>query len=193
MKYMRKVLSALGGIFLAALLIAALAPKATRAIAAALVQIANTRSAPVPVDAVRHSASNFITLTTFGSSNSPATTWTQLNPDRSVSSFVLPPGEQLVVSDVTVTAACLDSCPFAGTQVSVVMPDNEGFGQGGPFFYSTSMNYQQSEGGTLFAVHTDHLTSGLVFTALPQAYFNLNFGNDSGEFFYVTIQGYLAP
>lgn len=45
---MRKVISALGGIFLTALLIAAVAPKATRGIAAALVQVVNTGSNPVP-------------------------------------------------------------------------------------------------------------------------------------------------
>lgn len=48
MNLMRKAVSALGGIFLAALLIAALAPKATRGIAAALVQVANTSANPVP-------------------------------------------------------------------------------------------------------------------------------------------------
>jgi hypothetical protein len=196
MKRVRTVLSSFGGIMLAALLITAFAPKAARGVAAALVQIANTRSAPVPVDTVRHSASNFITLTTNGSSNSPATTWTQLYPDNSVSvlPFVLPPGEQLVVTDITVNAACVVSpCPPAGTQVSVVMPDNQGFGQTGPFFYSTSVNYQQSEGSNLFAVHTDHLTSGIVFTTLPAAYFNVSFGNNPGEIFSVTIQAYLAP
>jgi hypothetical protein len=39
MIYMKKMLSALGGIFPVALLIAALTPKATRGVAAALVQI----------------------------------------------------------------------------------------------------------------------------------------------------------
>jgi len=39
MNMMRKVLTALGGIFLAALFLAALAPRVTRAVAAALVQI----------------------------------------------------------------------------------------------------------------------------------------------------------
>jgi hypothetical protein len=47
MNHVRKMLSALGGIFLAALLVGALAPKATRAIAAALVQVVNTASNPV--------------------------------------------------------------------------------------------------------------------------------------------------
>lgn len=49
MKQVRTVLLTLGGIFLAALLIAALAPRATRAVAAALVQVTNTTSSPVPV------------------------------------------------------------------------------------------------------------------------------------------------
>jgi hypothetical protein len=49
MKLARKALSALGGIFLAALLILALAPKATRGIAAALVQVVNTTSNPANV------------------------------------------------------------------------------------------------------------------------------------------------
>lgn len=48
MNVIRKAVSALGGIFLAALLIAALAPKATRAVAAALVQVTNNSANPVP-------------------------------------------------------------------------------------------------------------------------------------------------
>lgn len=48
MNVLRKAVSVLGGIFLAALLIAALAPKATRGVAAALVQVANTAANPVP-------------------------------------------------------------------------------------------------------------------------------------------------
>lgn len=48
MNSIRKAVTALGGIFLAALLIAALAPKAARGIAAALVQVTNTSSNPVP-------------------------------------------------------------------------------------------------------------------------------------------------
>lgn len=196
MNHLRTVLSTLGGIFLAALLIATLAPKAARAVATALVQVANTRSAPVPVDAVRQSASNFINLNTSGTGNSPATTWTQLFPDGSIvaTPFALPAGEELVVTDVTVIAVCFSpSCPPAGTQASVVIPTGEGFSQGGPFYYATSMNYQSTEGNNLFAVHTDHLAGGIVFSKLPVVWFNINSGNDAGESFSVTIQGYLAP
>lgn len=49
MNVIRKAVAALGGIFLASLLIAALAPKATRGIAAALVQVTNTTANPVPM------------------------------------------------------------------------------------------------------------------------------------------------
>lgn len=48
MNVVQKALSALGGIFLAALLLTALAPRAARGVAAALVQITNTSVNPVP-------------------------------------------------------------------------------------------------------------------------------------------------
>lgn len=48
MNLVRKAVSALGGILLAALLIAVLAPKTTRGVVAALVQVTNTTSNPVP-------------------------------------------------------------------------------------------------------------------------------------------------
>lgn len=58
MNILRKTATTLGGIFLAALLIAALAPKATRGVAAALVQVTNTSANPVPVSAA-DSPANF--------------------------------------------------------------------------------------------------------------------------------------
>lgn len=48
MNLLRKTATTLGGIFFAVLLIAALAPKATRGVAAALVQVTNTSASPVP-------------------------------------------------------------------------------------------------------------------------------------------------
>ena len=58
MNLVRKTATTLGGIFFAVLLIAALAPKATRGIAAALVQVTNTSANPVPVSAA-DSPANF--------------------------------------------------------------------------------------------------------------------------------------
>jgi hypothetical protein len=50
MNLLRKVVTSLGSITLAALLLAALAPKATRGVAAALVQVTNTASNAVPTE-----------------------------------------------------------------------------------------------------------------------------------------------
>jgi hypothetical protein len=48
MNLLKKALTTLGGILLAALLLAALAPRAARGVAAALVQVTNTTANPVP-------------------------------------------------------------------------------------------------------------------------------------------------
>jgi hypothetical protein len=48
MNLVRKAFTALGGVFLAAILIAVLAPKVTLGVAAALVQVTNTSANPVP-------------------------------------------------------------------------------------------------------------------------------------------------
>jgi hypothetical protein len=52
MNLTRKALTTLGGVFLAALLLVALAPRAARGVAAALVQVTNTTSSPVPTSDV---------------------------------------------------------------------------------------------------------------------------------------------
>ena len=62
MNYIRKVSSAFGGIFLAALLLAAFAPKATHGLVAALVEIANTPSNPVPTTDSLGTATTLSTL-----------------------------------------------------------------------------------------------------------------------------------
>ena len=70
MSLIRKAVTALGGIFLAALLIVALAPKATRSMAAALVQVTNTTSNPVPNQDVEQPAHHvFATSCTSGTTS----------------------------------------------------------------------------------------------------------------------------
>ena len=80
MKAIRKALSALGGIFLAALLIAALAPKAVHALAAALI-----RDEDQPA---RH----------------PFTTSCELDPPSfsGICSFTVPAGSELVIEAISV-------------------------------------------------------------------------------------------
>jgi hypothetical protein len=73
MNIIRKAVTTLGGVFLAALLIAALAPKAAHGIAASLVQVANTSANPVPTVAADNPA-NFpvqAQLCTSDTSNCP--------------------------------------------------------------------------------------------------------------------------
>jgi hypothetical protein len=195
MNIVRKAVSALGGIFLAALLIAALVPKATRAIVATLVQVTNTSANPVPVETVRQAASNFLTLEATGIPLFGAGAWYQIFPDGSeaTSGYALPAGEQLVVTDVLVAVQCSGACPKAGAQTSVVLPPAAGFGEVGPYYYVAALNYEADGFGGVFAAHSDHLTSGIVFSTLPSAHFNTGYGLDSGESFSVTIQGYLAP
>jgi hypothetical protein len=69
MNLLRKTATTLGGIFFAVLLIAALAPKATRGIAAALVQIANGPTSPVPVGNGQDSGGKTLPLSTRDAEN----------------------------------------------------------------------------------------------------------------------------
>jgi hypothetical protein len=195
MNLVNKAVTTLGGIFLTALLLAALAPKATHGVVAALVQVANTSANPVPVDTVRNSAANFITLETQGSSSSGGSSWNQLLPNGTYgfSPYAIPSGEQLVVTDINVEAYCAVSCPKAGSQTSVVFFTSEGVALGYPFYYISSATYQANEQDQLVAVHSDHLTSGMVFSVLPFTAFNIGFGTHPGEGYTVTIQGYLTP
>jgi hypothetical protein len=90
MNYVRKVLSALGGIFLATLLIAALAPKAARGVAAALVQIV-----PGNTTHIGQHESQLVSLYCFeGSCNS-------IDPTGALAStaYVVPSGYTLIVTD----------------------------------------------------------------------------------------------
>jgi hypothetical protein len=62
MNSLRKTATTLGGIFLAVLLIAVFAPKVTRGVAAALVQVVNTTANPVPTTSVSNLVPFFANL-----------------------------------------------------------------------------------------------------------------------------------
>jgi hypothetical protein len=86
MNLVRKTATTLGGIFFAVLLIAALAPKATRGIAAALVQVANAPTSPVPVGNGQDSGGKTLPLSTRDAEN-PAH-----NVVRLTGTISVPPG-----------------------------------------------------------------------------------------------------
>jgi hypothetical protein len=103
MNVVRKAVSALGGIFLAALLIAALAPKATRGIAAALVQVVNTPANPVQNQDVTTSASQLVTLFCDPVSHG----CTEIGPGDNFTgtSYTVPMSQQLVITDMEIETA----------------------------------------------------------------------------------------
>jgi len=95
MNLMRKTVSALGGIFMAALLIGSLAPKTTRGIAAALVQVMNTSANPVPNQDVDNPGRATIESVFVGVFNN-------LGSENLLgfSSFTVPAGQRFVIDQV---------------------------------------------------------------------------------------------
>jgi hypothetical protein len=104
MNVVRKAVSALGGIFLAALLIAALAPKATRGIAAALVQVTNTAANPVQNQDITSSASQLVTLTcVFGLDDVSGNCFPPpFPPGPNSTPYTVPVGQNLVITEVEI-------------------------------------------------------------------------------------------
>lgn len=94
MNLLRKLLSALGGVFLAALLLAALAPRAARGVAAALVQVTNTTSNPVPTISADNPAKHPFQSLCIGQSSSGDASCT----------LTVPAGQELVIQGVTIRA-----------------------------------------------------------------------------------------
>lgn len=116
MRYVRKAISALGGIFLAALLIAALAPKATRAIAAALVQVVNTPSNPV----VTTDSLGTATLLQF--SCQVSSTAGANGNSFSENCFTVPAGKRAVVENVDGFCGTPNGASISAASVTVAEP-----------------------------------------------------------------------
>lgn len=97
MNIIRKAISTFAGISLAVLLFAALAPKATRGVAAALVQVTNTGTSPVPVeDHARQAVLLSIAATANGAFLIPF-------KNSSGSPFTMPAGKRLVIEQISGT------------------------------------------------------------------------------------------
>jgi hypothetical protein len=120
MNIVGKAASALGGIFLSALLIAALAPKATRGIAAALVQVTNTAANPVAASDA-------------GYANEPFAWEGSGGPPGESTSFVVPSStadggtvQRLVIENVTAVCGFL-STPSPGIRLQALPIGSEFF------------------------------------------------------------------
>jgi hypothetical protein len=114
MKILSKAVSVLGGISLAALLIAALAPKVTRGVVASLVQVTNTSANPVPVGMATHLGvppSAFVHLDcTYPPLPNGVTVCQQILKDGSLAPFTVPAGKNLIVTDVEVVLTSERQC-----------------------------------------------------------------------------------
>jgi hypothetical protein len=122
MNIISKAVSALGGIVVAALLIAVLAPKATPAIVAALVQVSNTPAAPAITQGVPALASQNIELMCY-----LATCQNRLSP--TFVAYEVPSGESFVVSDMEMATG------IGGSDcVAVFAPPPPGEGGNADFF-----------------------------------------------------------
>jgi hypothetical protein len=196
MNYIKKAVTTLGGIFLAALLTAALAPKATHGLVAALVQVTNTSANPIPAVLPTHlgtSASDLITIECFAPGTAlckPASFFT-VNPDGTEGpTFVIPSGQALVITDVQWAVAGGTAGDTAslelGTQLGAAV-----IGTGrdqilvAPFFYAGAA----APDSTGYAARTDQILGGVMTTVVPTA----EAGNGtSGVVGLVIIHGYLT-
>jgi hypothetical protein len=181
MKLMRKAVSALGTICIAALLIAALAPKTTHGIATLLVQITNTTANPVPSFDVSKSAAQNVWLICFDGNPFFAV----IGPCQAVipsgiatETYVVPAGQNLVITDIDVqTPGGGGTIPF-GFIPSTTCPSCAGY-------YPTTQWSVPNDA----ANHQIHYESGLVFPAgtsmLPVT--------TSRSTFPFTLHGYLTP
>lgn len=118
MNITRKAVSAFAGILPAALLIAALAPKATRGIAIALVQVANTAANPAMTQDTSKQVSQIVELTC----GTAAQKCTQLLPGAPLPStaFTVPTGQTLVVTNIEFES--VDNGDVATFQIAYQIP-----------------------------------------------------------------------
>ena len=180
MNLVRKVISVLGGVFLAALLIAALAPKATRAVAAILVTVTNTSANPVITAPIPQSAAQNVELfcysrsvTVFGFACGQVTA--QFGAPLPGAQYTVPAGQSLVVT--TIDVAPQTSSP--GTIIATLATLDP-----------QSLNYFNREAFTVPNGLTTQFQFPVAGIVIPSGLQPL-ISNEPNAF--VTIRGYLTP
>lgn len=101
MNLTRKTLTTLGGVLLVALLIAALAPKATRGVVASLVQVANTSANPVPNRDIDNGPRQGVTLFAQTSGNINFVPLLDLGDPANPTPYSVPAGKRLLVQFIS--------------------------------------------------------------------------------------------
>jgi hypothetical protein len=190
MELLKRCLMGLGTILLLALSLQLFAPKTVHAVVSTLVTVANTSSNPVPTTSVKESAANYLTLVF----DVPSGTYYQLHPDDTTTQYVLPEGQQFVITDVDWIVGCASAIfsgptcqKSAGDAVLLTLGQTPYFAGG----YTGQATYS-SPGFGLFASRSDIFKSGYVVSQLPTP--QIFVVAAPGEAIYsVTLRGYLVP
>jgi hypothetical protein len=104
MNIAKRVLMFLGFVVLVAAVVSVFAPKATHALVATLVQVANTSANPVPVNTPSHLGvplSSFVTLNCL-TSGTTCSSFRQIDAsgNQAATDYAIPAGQTLIVTDV---------------------------------------------------------------------------------------------
>lgn len=194
MNVLRRIAMAIVGTVIVALVLTLAVPQTAHAVFSALVTITNTALNPVPIQTVKESSANFISVSI--SPEAGGTTYDEVSPDGTVSStpFTIPSGKQFVITDVNWITVCesgfgLTCNKSAGDAVVFVLGAGSGGGPTGS--YMSQATYVQS-GIIAIAGKSDSLKSGLVVAQLPVPSIFVPSGNGE-QILVVNLRGYLVP
>lgn len=196
-KWLYKAGVGIAGVMFVASAMTLVAPKAVHAVVSTLVTVVNTATNPVAVQEVKESRTNFISVS-FDLATGTST-YDEVFPNGTVSEnpFVIPSGEQFVITDVNWITTCGDlfgatGCTkHVGDAVVLVLG-----GGGNPFFpgsYESQSTYSANASGLLTAGRNDSLKSGLVLTQLPTPSILFGPSGNAEQILVVNLRGYLVP
>ena len=155
-------------------------PRAVHAVAATLVQVANTSANPVPVNTPTHLGVPLDSLVSLNcmTSGTTCTSFRQFDAsgNQSASDYTIPSGHTLILTDVEWEA-------IGGTAGRVAFLNLQC--TGGCAFVFSSRVVADSAG---IASTADHLTSGVPLVYLP----TVGVG-DASALSYLVVRGYLVP
>jgi len=186
---LRRILEAISGVVVVALLLTLAMPKTVHGVVSTLVTIVNTSANPVPTQSVKQSEANFISLVASGGGS-----YNLINPDGSTSGFSIPSGQQFVITDigwVTICSHTFVTCSkSAGDTITLELGGSPT--EFSPGAYNGTATYA-SGGFLLVASRNDALRSGLIVSQLPTPSVLGGLSGNGEEIFSVTLRGYLVP